>query len=255
MIVSAEQIIRITSNSTLTCSAADGVKLDAIVNPIVRRQLRITANTNRELQRSTKDCAEACRNMAICHATGCGGRRILSEENEINRKLQTATCAEQLNTANKKLDALISTNAVSDSCKKVISRTNRKTECFDNVIYGVIENIVLWNLTASATQPVQVTDNMKTGRTICKGMIFTIEAVVNNCVDFVRFEMVGPSDTTYLRDHTEDAVPYALFDASTTGGMLGKQLYHSGYYTLKITPDGDVSKQQVFKLLVKDCSI
>ena len=140
--------------------------------------------------------------------------------------------------------------SVTESCQRFLNPMYRTVTCFDNVIYGVVENVRLWNMSASLTKPVLISDNLTDKFSICKSFIFNIEAMVNNCVDFVNFKVEGPN---FSRDHTEDDVPYSLFGDSDTNVMYGKKVYYSGLYNLTVIPDGIISKMRTIQLNVMKC--
>jgi hypothetical protein len=252
-LVSAARMVRFFFNSTQTCTVADSSKIDAIFNAVVpRRQLRVSSkNAHRELWAAY--CKDNCAGYVSgqCRATNCNGYRRRAAEADNEGELQVS-CADQIQLMNDKMNLLVTTDAVSESCKAYLDPSLRTAECYDDVIYGELENIRLWNMTT--TTPTLITNNMLSGYTICKSLTFTIEAKVNPCVDFVNFTMVGPVGANYLREHTENVVPYALFDSTTNGTMLGKKLYNSGNYTLTIVPDGfkNKTKEIVFTVL-KGC--
>jgi hypothetical protein len=249
MIASAERMIRFTFNSTQTCTDADAVKIGAIFNPAVRRQLRESNNAHRGLNQY---CKENCGSVVAprCYATGCAGytgRRLSSLEDNNDRDLQNinSTCRENVFALNAKIDLLIKNNEVSESCKLFLATPNRRRECYDDVMYGLIETIRVWNMT-DPTAPTLITDNMRNSFSICNTQAFTIEAKVNSCVDYVNFQMVGASSSSsgYFLNRTEDNAPFTVFDSASQGNMVGVKLDKWGGYNLTITPDGFESKKK-----------
>ena len=254
MMVTAERKIKYLFNSTTdSCTEADMDKVEAIFLsplPVVRdrRQLRSVISHEPQRELWPRKCANDCELIARgrCHVTDCKGYR---------RELQLPaskffTCTEETNDIDQKIQLLIDNQQVSESCQKFLAPMYREVSCYDNVIYGVVENVRLWNMSASLTKPILITDNLVNKFSICKSLVFNIEAKVNNCVDFVRFQMDGPN---YSRDHTEDDVPYSLFGDSDANIMFGKRLYYSGLYNLTITPDGIESKKHTIQLNVMKC--
>lgn len=245
--VSSERVVRFIFNSQATCSATDNEKIDAIFEtPVLRRLLRTSTIVERQLT-TLSECKNNCAYQKNCRVAGCigfdGTKRKLVEQ---------LTCSQELQSKHAALDKLIATNAISDTCKIQIAPGTRQASCYNDVIYGNIDNLKLWNLTSTPTLIAKnVTTEMKL--TICKSLVFNFEAKVNTCVDFVHFNMVGPSGSNYVRDHTEDSVPYSLFGDSDQKVMYGKKLYHSGVYTLTMIPDEDESKKKIVKFTVKDC--
>ena len=251
--VTAERKIKYLFNSTTdSCTTYDLDLIDAIFsNPLrTRRQLRSpnTEQSQRDMLRSRKcssDCAGVVR--GYCHVSDCLGFR---------RELQSPTtskfftCAEETNDIDQRLQKLIDNKEVTESCQNFLHPSNREVSCYDNVIYGAIENVRLWNMSASLTNPELITDDLTDMFPICKSLLFSIEAKVNTCVDFVHFRMDGPK---YSRDHTEDDVPYSLFGDSDSNQMYSRRLYNSGIYNLTIVPDGLESKKRTIQLNVLKC--
>jgi hypothetical protein len=256
-IVLADRVIRFTFNSTQTCTAADNIKIDAIFDTalVVRRQLRDSTSTHRGLSLYCKNnCAGTV--PYTCRATGCSGyagRRASDTAGTTDeRALQVPlpTCATQVSAVDAKLDLLISTNAVSTSCKAFLNKSLRKRECFDDVVYGVLESIRLWNVT-NVAKPTVISNDVTTNLTICKSLKFNLEAVVNPCVNFVKFRVVGPSGSNYFLNRTENSIPYTMF-SSVNGAMGGRDMDFPGTYNFTIVPDGFVTKMRAFSFKVSD---
>jgi hypothetical protein len=250
MIASAERMIRFTFNSTQTCTAADTIKIASIFNPTVRRQLRVSNNADRELGQR---CQSSCGSMVppFCFGTGCSdsGRRNLQSA-DFN-----LTCHEEVSALDTKLNLLINNNEVSGSCKLFLAGANRKRECYNDVVYGVIESILVWNMTDSA-KPTLITDNMHNGFTVCKSQAFAIEAKVNPCVDFVNFHMIGSSSSSsgYFLNRTENKIPYTLFASSAQSNMVGMKMDNWGFYNLTVTPDGfETKKKSIYFSVLGRC--
>jgi hypothetical protein len=260
-LVTADRMIRFifnngTSPSTSqVCSTADIDKIDAIFNPVERRHLRTPINATRALASLTAKCKDNCRGFATgtCRATGCRVKRRVLNDNTNDRDRQV-TCVDQIKAINDELNNLISINAVSENCKSFIDPILRFASCYDDVVYGEIESLALWKITsASTTHQTLISSNVSlTGLTVCNNMYFNIEAKVNDCVDFVRFSIVGPG--TYRYDQSENVVPYTVFgDDSDENKIYGRRLSNIGSYTLTITPDGLVTKRKILTFKVKAC--
>jgi hypothetical protein len=152
---------------------------------------------------------------------------------------------------NDKLNLLVTTNAVSLSCKEYLNPSLRSASCYDDVIYGEIENIRLWDM--SKAQPTLITDNMQNGHTICKSLNFNIEAKVNPCVDLAYFKTVGPTGEI-IRENTDYDLPYSAFGKVTTGSnMLKAKMQDVGVHTLTIAPDGFDSKKKIIQFNIINC--
>jgi hypothetical protein len=255
-LVSAERKIKYLFNSTTdSCTSEDLDKVEAIFTsprPVVRELRHLRSATSRQLgQRGLwpRKCASDCAGRArgYCIVTDCYGyRRELQDSNSS----KFFTCGEEMDDIDRKLQLLIDNQEVTESCQRFLDPMYREVSCYDNVIYGVVESVLLWNMSTALTKPVLITDDLKDGFSMCKSQVFNIEAKVNNCVDFVRFQMEGPN---YSRDHTEDDVPYSLFGDSDTNVMFGKRLYYSGIYNLTIIPDGMESKTRTIQLKILKC--
>jgi hypothetical protein len=252
-IASAERMVRFLFNSTQNCTAEDDLKIDAIFNITVRRrQLRMSSiNTPRELWASY--CKDNCAGYVAgtCRATGCVGyRRRTSVGGDNERELQVS-CADQVQAMNNQMNLFVTNNAVSSSCKAYLNPSLRSSECYDDVIYGEIENIRLWNMSAS-TQTL-ITDNMQNGQPICKNLNFNIEAKVNPCVDLVLFRTISPTGVV-IRENTDYDVPYSAFGKTTAGTTMMKAKMSSvGIHTLIIAPDGIESKKRILQFNVTNC--
>lgn len=262
--VHAVRIVRFIFNAgDSACNDADNLKLDPIFHPIVRRQLRASAISkiqfdplSRGLSTQSQTCKEACATQAsMCRSWFClygGGRRAQELEPEsVERELQAnLTCNQQINLVHSELNKLISTNAVSPSCLAAISIPNRRFSCFDDVIFGSINNVVLWNLTNPAS-PATLTSNMKSNTvSICSSMPFSIEAITNSCVDQVHFELLGPGG--FNKTDFEMNEPFALF-GNVGLTLKGKRLSTIGNYTLSMIPDFNQTKARIINFRVKQC--
>jgi hypothetical protein len=251
-IVAAEEMIRFiftpTVQSSQPCTTSDMQKIEAIFNP-GRRQVRTSANVARELP--TQQCKDNCKGYTspFCYAKGCSRRRELNDN--INDRVLADTCGQHTADINATLNQLVSTNAVSASCKTFLSTAKRAPECYNDVVYGVIEQVALWKIpTSSGAATLVQSDISSSTLTVCNTFNFNIEAVVNTCVDFVNFRLSGPSNYYYTR--SEGSIPYSLF-GDANGKLDGKKLTTLGDYTLTIIPDGYDYKKKSYKITVKNC--
>jgi hypothetical protein len=250
--VTAERKIKYLFNSkTYSCTSQDLDKVDAIFSRPQRNRRQLRSKSAQQTKRDLflRKCARDCEFIArgYCQVTDCMGYRRELQQPKANKFF---TCGDETNDIDQQLQMLIDNQEVTESCQKFLDPIYREVSCYDNVIYGVVENVQLWNMSASLTKPVLITDDLTDGFPICKSLMFNIEAKVNNCVDFVHFHMEGPN---FSRDHTEDDVPYSLFGDSDTNIMFGKKLFYSGVYTLTIIPDGIESKMRTIQLNVLKC--
>ena len=261
----ADRMIRLLFNNGVTptddmfCSISDNAHIDNVFKPIKRvRYLREaamdpTANSNitsndveladthidRELWPTY--CKNNCAGYApgTCRATNCVGYRRKGR-----RQAQTLTCADQVEAVHAELDAVMT--KVSSTCALYLTRDNRIAECFDDVIYGVVENFVLWkspnvNRQFNSRQHVySMVKNLKSlgtvtdGFTVCQYDRINIEAVVNPCVKFITATLTHPSGFTVTR--TEGQIPYTVFGDETNAPM-GRELPKLGTYTFTAIPD------------------
>jgi hypothetical protein len=248
--VTADRLIRyLFPLASTSCTATDNAKIDAVFNP-VRRELGTSPDSERAL--ASLDCKRTCARYVpgTCRVAGCSAtsRRELSEAGG-DRELQVQpTCTDAMRSINAKLGALIDTYGVSNSCRLAINSSNRRASCFDDVIYGVVEAVTLWNIGSSP--PTVMANHMENDMYICASTTFNIEARVNPCVDFVNFRLTGPN---YSRTHTEDGIPYSLFGDDDSNRMYGRKLSRTGWYNLVVTPDGFTDKAHDLWFYIGDC--
>jgi hypothetical protein len=255
-IVNADRVVRFMFNADRSaCTDTDNAKIEPIFNPIVRRKLRRSTGAEhkqRDLGSASQFCINSCMYQAICHVKGCAGtRRALELEPEtMERQLQAnLTCNEEINLIQSQLNKLISAKVLSPSCMEAMSIPNRQYSCFNDVIYGNIDNVRLWNLTNS-TSPALLTNTMTNSVSICTSMVFTIEANANTCVDYIQFQLMGPGGSNMTR--IENNKPFSLF--GNAGEILyGKRLASVGNYTLTMIPDQNQTKTKVINFRVKQC--
>jgi hypothetical protein len=275
----ADRMIRMLFNKGVTptdamfCSTSDNAHIDKVFKPIKRvRYLReattMTTNTNvtstdfdlvhthvdRELWPTY--CKNNCAGYepGTCRATNCVGYRKKNR-----RQMQTLTCADQVQAVHAELDDVMMTK-VSSTCALYLTRANRIAECFDDVIYGVVENFVLWKsnkkssfVPKSEFNPMQQTftmvNNLKSlgtvtnGFNVCHYDRINIEAVVNPCVKFINATLTHPDGFTVSR--TESDIPYTVFGDDKNTPM-GRELPLFGTYTFTAIPDNfDYKKSSI----------
>jgi hypothetical protein len=242
------------------CNTADNALIDQIFNittPV--RNLRTEERDDpRLLQYVSPTCRRECAGYLIgeCRARGCEGvrRRTLEQSQEHDRELQTTTCADDMKDINRRLDALVSTNAVSSGCKAVLLAPRVPT-CYDDIVFGVVEQLVLWN---GDTDTIIKAD-VQSGVEICKGTGFNFEVITNPCVDFITYKVT--SNLGYNYTSHENTVPYMTFKPNRTlaptwdwkNDVFGKSNLRDATYTLTVTPDGYVSKMHTLVFRVVNC--
>jgi hypothetical protein len=234
------------------CNTADNALIDQIFNittPV--RNLRSGERDDpRLLQSPSIHCRRECAGQqGWCRAWGCTHVNMGG-----GRELQTTTCADDIKDINRRLDALVSTNAVSSGCKAVLLAPRVPT-CYDDIVFGVVEQLVLWN---GDTDTI-IKSDVKSGVEICKGMGFNIEVITNPCVNFITYKVT--SNLGYNYTSHENTVPYMTFKPNRTlaptwdwkNDVFGKSNLRDATYTLTVTPDGYVSKMHTLVFRVVNC--
>ena len=283
----AERLIRMLFNNGTSpteatmCNTADDAQIDKVFEPIKReRYLREAASTTTDVDVSSTDieveethanralypasCKKNCAGYATgtCRATNCKGYR-----KKDRRQLQNLTCTDQVDAVHAELDLVMA--KVSSTCAVYLTRANRKAECFDDVIYGVVENFVLWKsdtvnkkYTSSfgsmnpMQHPFTMVSGLKSAGTVLDGFNIchydriNIEAVVNPCVKFINATLTHPGGFTASR--TEGQIPYTVFgdDANTPNG---RELPVLGKYTFTAIPDNFYYKKTSITFNVVRC--
>ena len=283
----ADRLIRMLFNNGTSpteatmCSTADDDHIDKVFQLIKgERYLREAASTTTDVDVSSTDieleethadrelypasCKKNCAGYATgtCRATNCKGYR-----KKDRRQLQNLTCTDQVDAVHAELDLVMA--KVSSTCAVYLTRANRKAECFDDVIYGVVENFVLWKsdtvnkkYTSSfgsmnpMQHPFTMVSGLKSAGTVLDGFNIchydriNIEAVVNPCVKFINATLTHPGGFTASR--TEGQIPYTVFgdDANTPNG---RELPVLGKYTFTAIPDNFYYKKTSITFNVVRC--
>lgn len=276
----ADRMVRVVFNDGVSpteetlCDTWDNLKIDQVFKPIERvRYLRdstaadvessspevefVDEHVDRELWPTY--CKNNCAGYATgtCRATGCVGYR----KKDRHRQAQTLTCTDHVLKLNSMIDDVMT--RVSKTCAAYLDPAKRNTECFDDVIYGVVEHFELWkSLTvnkASLLQTLQQTTTLvkdlvsfgpvADGFTICQYDRINIEAVVNPCVKLVTSTLTGPDGSTISR--TDQQAPYTIF-GDNAGTPMGREL-PVGTYTFTAVPDNFDYKKQTITFRVKRC--
>ena len=284
----AERLIRMLFNNGTSpteatmCNTADDAQIDKVFEPIKReRYLREAASTTTDVDDSSTDieveethanralypasCKKNCAGYATgtCRATNCKGYR-----KKDRRQAQALTCADQVEAVHAELDLVMA--QVSSTCAVYLTRANRKAECFDDVIYGVVENFVLWKSDTvnklynigsfGSINPMQtaftLVNDLKSAGTVLDGFNIchydriNIEAVVNPCVKFINATLTHPGGFTASR--TEGEIPYTVF-GDTAYTPMGRELPVLGTYTFTAIPDNLNYKKTSIKFNVVRC--
>jgi hypothetical protein len=255
----------------LVCNATDWTKINPIFNITYtgRRNLRQVNIVNKDrtldfemdiigqhnieeraLQKTPAQCREDCKGYANrCRASGCDWyivRRNLGGEMSA-RELQTAWCTSTAGLINTQLDNLVSTKKVSAPCQLLLSAP-RMIECWDDIIYGVVEHFNIWN----ADTDVMIKKDARDGFSVCASIRINVEARTNPCVVSAKTVLTGPNG--YYANNTDVKVPYSVF------GNTGAKVYNfngnflaPGNYTITAIPDGDSTKTKQMTFTVANC--
>jgi hypothetical protein len=250
----------ISPTAATFCDAADSLKIDNAFKPIDGvRYLRegTETGTNASIAFTDLEMADAhedrelwptyCRNncagyaTGTCRATGCVGYR-----KKDRRQTQTLSCADHVKMLNNLLDDV--RTQVSSTCAVFMNPLSRITLCYDDVIYGVVENFVLWKA-PSKGKPLVSFGPVTDGFTICHNDIMSIEAVANPCVDIVTSTLMGPKIS---ETRTSKEPPYTIFGVDKLI-PTGRELNVVGTYTLAAVPDKFDFKKKSITFQVKKC--
>jgi hypothetical protein len=231
------------------CNAWDNILIDGIItlsgyNFTYARQLRSISSATRGLQYYPPKCKKNCAGFADgkCKATDCVGyRRVLAETNNDPRELgsgKSFSCDTQVEYINTELDKLVNNSLVSSSCKKLLS-AHRTWDCYDDVIFGVVERMVLWQVSPTRT----IAYSNYSGQSICKNTRVDFEPITNTCVDLLFSTVTGPNNfyKDSNRDDNDDDKPVAtqtVFGSGDGEYESGVVFPFLGAYTIKSVPDG-----------------
>ena len=293
-LVLGDRMIRFTFNDGITptlsneCTAADNRLIDPLFNITAnlrtRRQLMEAIfedgtvdpqdhetfyRQHRELYAAS--CRDNCAGYArgTCRATGCVGyrrrreqrrelsffRKLLTSTQDQNHRAEFTPCDVQVAAIHTALDLLILTNKVSASCKLYLTKSKRKAECFDDVIYGEILSFTFYNMNLynNRYRPVVsvIGTNIPNGYKICSNVAFNAEVVLNPCVHTVNFTMTGPNNLKYTR--IDDNHPMLLFNTTVNAATYGGRYLSPGAYSFTTRPDNFAYKEKKLDFTVIAC--
>ena len=290
MVVSteADRMIRVAFNNGISptqetlCSNSDDAHIDKVFQPIKRYLRQATGKmANSTVESSDIDSSEMivdrelypayCKNncagwaAGTCRATNCIGYRKKNRR-QAAQGGESLTCADHLEMVRLELNDAMA--KVSSTCAAFMNPSNRKMECFDDVIYGVVESFSLWKAPAVPAVPawkpkyalgmpsdiansaLKAVGTVTEGFQVCTTDRIDIEAVVNPCVKFINSTLVGPNG--YNAARTESQVPYTVF-GNDQNKLLGKSLMTVGTYTFTAVPDGFAHKTKSITFNVVRC--
>ena len=273
----ADRMIRFTFNSGITptpgldeCSAADILWIDPIFDLTKdlrsRRQLidseledgEFAVNDHDHRKLWSAHCKDNCVGIArgTCRATGCVGyrrreRKLSSSRNETtvadqNHRQEYTPCDTQTAAMHWALDQLVYWNKVSEACKRYLTKKKRKTECYDDIIYGEILSFTFYNMRRGVLKY-----NVASGYSVCSNTPLNIEAVLNPCVKMVNFTMTGTNNFKY--DRIDDNHPMLLFNTSVYGSTFGGRYLQPGSYQISARPDNFLHKEKLLDFKVVAC--
>jgi hypothetical protein len=263
--VQADRLVRFLFNDGKndtdagSCNMLDDILVDGIItlsgyNFTYSRKLRASSYPTRNLQYYPPKCKRVCEGFAdgTCRATDCVGyRRVLMETIQDDRELgsgKSFSCDTQVDFINRELDKLVNNSLVSSSCQKLLSK-HRKWDCYDDVIYGVVERMVLWQV-----KPTQaIVDSKYSGQDICKNTRVDFEPITNTCVDFLFSTVTGPND--FYKNSTRSDFHPSSATKTVFGGESGILFPYVGAYTIKSVPDGFQSKALTISFNVVSSSV
>jgi hypothetical protein len=234
----------------MTCnSLTDSLILDVLFNTTARRNLRVHSRSNEELIGEIDTdrelypiyCRDYCRGYAkgTCRATNClGFRRELTSpiSNPYN-----VTCPTRISSMNATLNTLVATGAVSSSCRRLLKKP-RIFECYDDVVYGEIESIQVYDKNNT------LINKQNSVLNICRSATFRVEVRVNECVEKLLTNITGPSGKLYSLPSGSKFPFYFIWYI-----FPGFPLFHLGSYKFQYIPDDIVNKSKSLLLDVKDC--
>jgi hypothetical protein len=280
--VTAENMIRyLLNNGNLTgtsidtaCNADDVAYLDFIFNinnlPKLRSRLMkdieidvheldfendvINRNQERELAYFPPHCKNNCKYYAagMCMATSCVGyrRELGGKANQTKSRglqYQFATwCENAAYQISGYLYFYRTRGYFSKPCMTLMALP-MKIECYNDIIYGVIESFSVYNSTPSTD--ILLKSAAPNGLNVCSSTRIAIKAEANDCVASVQFTLTGPNAYNYARN--ESSSPFSLF--SRSGLKLSGMVLPLGTYKLSAVPDGYLQKKQNFTFNVVKC--
>jgi hypothetical protein len=250
----ADRMIRVVFNkgkllsTNQSCTQNDNVLIDKIFSvntSSYRRNLRSFDHENEIRRLAPIYCKNNCKGYVegTCRATNClGYRRKLTTTNPIVDTINNITCSAQVQLLNATLNTLVSTNAVTSTCKKFLN-TPRNFSCYDDVMYGVIEYIRVVDNKNETLYDDEDSDNDDVKLSICKSVPFRIIVEVNSCVDNLESKYSGP-----LGNYTIPTSKFPFLFVISSFALL-----FPGNYTMQYIPDGFISKSKTLKLELRKC--
>jgi hypothetical protein len=251
--VQADRLVRVLLNdgkNDTGSGSCNDINDDDLINRIIfasglnstyTRNLRSSSYVERYMQYYPPKCKRVCEGFATgsCRATDCVGyRRNLAETSDVSRDLvsgKSFSCDAQIYYIDTELDNLADNNLVTPICKKLLSK-HRKWDCYDDVIYGVVERMVLWQVSPTQT----VLDSQYSGQNICINNRFDFEPVTNSCVDVLVSTVTGPND--FYKNSTISNSNGVSVIKTVFGSESGVLFPTVGAYTIETVPDGFQNK-------------
>jgi hypothetical protein len=267
--VNADRLVRFLFNDgkndtdSGSCNMMDDILVDGIItlsgyNFTYARKLRSSSYATRNLQYYPPKCRRVCEGFAdgTCRATDCVGyRRNLAETSDVSRDLSSGksfSCDTQVNFINTELDKLVNNSLVSVSCQTLLSK-KRRWDCYDDVIYGVVERMVLWQVNTSRT----IANSNFSGQSICSNTRVDFEPITNTCVDVLFSTVTGPNG--FYKNSTRSDFHVTPITKSIFGSEnpqeSGIVFPFPGEYTVRSVPDGLQYKAMTIPFTVMTSSV
>ena len=292
--VMSDRMIRFSFNDGITptlsneCTADDNRWIDPLFNITAnlrsRRQLieavfedsTVDSNDHESMYHNHRElypayCKDNCAGYArgTCRATGCLGyrrrreqkrelsffRQLLLSAKDQHHREEFTPCDMQMAAIHAALDMLIVSTKISAPCKLYLTKSKRKSECFDDIIYGEIMSFTFYNMNLYNTRryPVRsvIGTNIPDGYKVCSNIAFNAEVVLNPCVLMVNFTMTGPNNLKYTR--IDDNHPMLLFNTTVNAATYGGQYLSPGAYSFTARPDNFAYKEKKLNFTVIAC--
>lgn len=264
-VLAAASLVSVAAAKTVVVSYVEapldepeGIKIEtALSNLGTRRALR-GAQDERDLGYS---CSSLCSGWPKwqCYVVyrHCRRRQLdeisapNEEEEEAHmpkfRELSTLTpdCQSKIDETKATMQAAVSTDT------EPIIQYSTDFMCYKECM---VNDFALWNADCDVITRPTITDGAK----ICMNDYqWSVEAIVDDCVDSVKFELKKGS--TLLRDRTENSPRYVLFGneqgdyAGPASVGLNNNNMGAGSYTVTATPDGDTELTKTITFELMEC--
>jgi hypothetical protein len=270
------------------CSESDDEFIDPIFNitSLLERRDRqlsteIATSTHPQDDRVLRNYPAKCKdNCALlvpgtCRASGCqgypGDRRRLSLLGGLlgGDAVEEITCDAQMTLMHTAIDLLVQNNVLSLPCQSFVEKSKRKSECYDDVVYGEILSFTVFTSTVTTTSHwsnppkptvTKLQENTPNGYITCSSVPINIELVLNPCVNVVVFTLSNANNTFPTMSRTDSQHPMILLEATSrfrsskpASPYATTRHLPPGIYTLTATPDNFAYKEKMLEFHVIAC--